>query len=183
MTTKLADHHKLPGMVERAINEQLTSLNLDYIDLYLIHSPWSLQPSANCWALDDRTKWSQVDQNDRPIMADVDPCDTWKELEAFVDQDRIKSLGVSNFSENQIDRILAMCRHRPQVNQVECTPLLSQTPLLAYCTSNEILLTAYSPLGSVSATFSGTKTVNANLLEVSSLCQTHEHSFKYIIYL
>ena len=106
---------------------------------------------------------------DKPIMADIDPCVTWAELEAFVDQGLVKSLGVSNFSENQIDAILAMCRHRPQVNQVECTPLLSQNPLLEYSTANGILLTAYSPLGSVSATFSGTKTVNANLLQVSLL--------------
>ena len=154
-------------MVERAIDEQLKALNLDYIDLYLIHSPWSTEPCENCWTVDDRSKWAQVDQNDRPIMANIDPCDTWKELESAVDQNRIKSLGLSNFSEDQISGILAMCRHRPQVNQVECTPLLSQAPLLAFCTSNELLLTAYSPLGSVNATFSGTKTVNTNLLEVS----------------
>ena len=61
VATKLADHHKLPGMPEKAIRAQLDALGLEYIDLYLIHSPWSLQPAENCWEIQDRSKWSQSD--------------------------------------------------------------------------------------------------------------------------
>ena len=142
ITTKLADHHKLPAWPKRAIETQLKALNLDYIDLYLIHSPWSLEPSDDCWTNPDRSKWSKV-ENDLPVMADVDPVQTWKELEDFVDKGWVKSLGVSNFSENQIDEILKVCKHRPQMNQVECTPLFSQAPLLEYCTKIEMITSEY----------------------------------------
>ena len=50
-------------------------------------------------------------------MADIPPTETWKQLENLVETGKIKSLGVSNFSENQIDEILSMCKYRPQVNQ------------------------------------------------------------------
>ena len=49
VTSKLADHHKTPGFIATAVEAQLKALNLEYIDLYLIHSPWSLVPSDDIW--------------------------------------------------------------------------------------------------------------------------------------
>jgi len=100
VTTKLADHHKIPGFPEKALKSQLESLNLEYVDLYLIHSPWSLIPTDNPW--DQRGK--KTDENGKLLMADVPITDTWKEIEKLVDSGKVKSLGVSNFSESQIER-------------------------------------------------------------------------------
>ena len=68
VATKLADHHKLPGMPEKAIRAQLDALGLEYIDLYLIHSPWSTQPVENCWQVEDRSKWCQTDGDKQGLV-------------------------------------------------------------------------------------------------------------------
>ena len=91
-------------------------LNLDYIDLYLIHSPWSLVPLDDPWEA-DKSKCYAMDDQGRLKMGDFCPTETWKELEKLVDEGKIKSLGVSNFSQNQIQDIIDNCKHRPQVNQ------------------------------------------------------------------
>ena len=65
----------------------------------------------------DKSKSYKMTSDGKLEMADVPPTETWKQLESFVETGKIKSLGVSNFSENQIDEILSMCKYRPQVNQ------------------------------------------------------------------
>ena len=65
----------------------------------------------------DKSKSYQLTSHGKLEMADIPPKETWKQLETFVESGKIKSLGVSNFSENQIDEILSICKYRPQVNQ------------------------------------------------------------------
>ena len=65
----------------------------------------------------DKSKSYQLTSDGKLEMADIPPKETWKQLETFVESGKIKSLGVSNFSENQIDEILSICKYRPQVNQ------------------------------------------------------------------
>lgn len=142
----------MSGFPEKAVNHQLKQLNVDYIDLYLIHSPWSLVPTNDPWIMSKKTN-----ADGSLMMADIPIVDTWKELERLVDSGKLKSLGVSNFSEKQIESILAVCKHRPQMNQVECHPLLAQSKLISYCHENQIHVTAYSPLGSNSRDIVGTK--------------------------
>ena len=72
-----------------------------------MYDPWEADKSK-CYALDNDGKLK---------MGDYPPTQTWKELEELVNQNKIKSLGVSNFSQNQIQDILNMCKYRPQVNQ------------------------------------------------------------------
>ncbi|XP_072291543.1 aldo-keto reductase family 1 member B1 isoform X2 [Eucyclogobius newberryi] len=71
-----------------------------------------------------------------------------KGMEALQASGKVKSIGVSNFSILQLERLLALCRVPPAVNQVELHPYLVQTELIDFCKSKNIALTAYSPFGS-----------------------------------
>ena len=74
--------------------------------------------------------------------------ETWKGMEAALTQGLTKHIGVSNFSINKLKDISAHANIKPEVNQIELHPLLQQTDMLEFCSSENIHLTAYSPLGS-----------------------------------
>lgn len=74
--------------------------------------------------------------------------DVWRKMEEMVDLGLTKSIGVSNFNQSQIQRILDDCRIRPAVLQIEVHLYLQQHDLVEFCQKENILVTAYSPLGS-----------------------------------
>ena len=82
--------------------------------------------------------------------------ESWGELEKAVDQGLTKSIGVSNFSQEQVQSILDICRIKPAVNQVECHPYNNQAKLLEFLTKNGIKMTAYSPFGNPGRPWKGT---------------------------
>ncbi|XP_039863842.1 aldose reductase-related protein 2 isoform X2 [Simochromis diagramma] len=82
------------------------------------------------------------------VTSDVDYVDVWRGMEALQASGKVKSIGVSNFSILQLERLLALCRVPPAVNQVELHPYLIQTDMMEFCKSKNIALTAYSPFGS-----------------------------------
>jgi len=114
VTTKLsnADH----GNPERALDTSLRKLNLDYVDLYLIHYP-----------VRERRQ-------------------SWRALEALQAQEKTRSIGVSNFTIRHLTELLAETDTVPAVNQVEFHPYLYQRDLLDFCVAKGIVIEAYSPL-------------------------------------
>jgi diketogulonate reductase-like aldo/keto reductase len=68
-------------------------------------------------------------------------------MESLVDEGLIKSIGLSNFNEQQIERILQICKYKPVVNQIEIHPYCPQIELEKFCKKHQILLEAYAPLG------------------------------------
>ncbi|CAG2106301.1 unnamed protein product [Medioppia subpectinata] len=82
------------------------------------------------------------------LVSDVDFVETYLGLEDLLKTSKVKSIGVSNFNSQQIDRILKEATVKPVVNQVECHPYLNQTKLIEFCRQKDIVVTAYSPLGS-----------------------------------
>ncbi|XP_078688469.1 aldo-keto reductase family 1 member B1-like [Branchiostoma floridae x Branchiostoma belcheri] len=138
VTTKLFVTFNRPEHVREAMMQSLGSLGLDYVDLYLIHNPMAFKYGSNIF---------QPLGNPEDIFDDVDYVDTWKAMEALADEGLAKSIGVSNFSIQQLERLLQNCRIKPAVNQVELHPYLAEQDLVDFCKGNGVLLTAYSPLG------------------------------------
>lgn len=111
-----------------------------YLDLYLIHWPHAFQEGPELFPKDASTG--------DLIFSDTEFTETWKEFERAVDDGLLKSIGVSNFNRVQLERVLAIARIPPVINQVECHAYLQQRKMSAFCASKNIVLTAYSPLGS-----------------------------------
>ncbi|RRK09955.1 aldo/keto reductase [Lactiplantibacillus garii] len=104
-----------------AFQQTLTDLQLDYLDLYLIH-------------------WPNEDNFDLSL-------ETWKALEHLYDQGKVKAIGVSNFSADQLKQVFAMAKTKPMVNQIERHPYKVQKELGAFDTANGIVNEGYSPIG------------------------------------
>jgi len=127
------------NLVVQTLKKTLADLGTDYIDLYLIHWPMGFKEGEDLFPKDDK---------DQIIFSDVDYLDTWKGLEECVKLGLVRTIGVSNFNSQQIQRILDNSTIKPAVLQVECHPYLNQKKLIEFCKSKGIVFTAYSPLGS-----------------------------------
>lgn len=73
--------------------------------------------------------------------------DTWKAMENLVKSGRVRSIGISNFNSEQVDRLNSAATIKPVTNQIECHPNLNQRKLIEFCAARNITVTAYSPLG------------------------------------
>jgi len=107
--------------------------------LYLIHVPFAVPYQEGPFAKDD---------SGNIIFCDTNHVETWKEFERCQSAGLIKHLGISNFNKAQIQRLLDNSVFKPEVLQVEMHVYLQQKELVAFCKANNILVTAYSPLGS-----------------------------------
>ncbi|KAK8748975.1 hypothetical protein OTU49_015622 [Cherax quadricarinatus] len=139
ITSKLWNTFHSKKLVIPSLKESLTNLGLDYLDLYLIHWPMGYKEGGE--------KFPQ-DASGKVLYSDVDYVDSWLELEKAVSLGLVKSIGLSNFNKDQIERILEHGKIVPVTNQVECHPYLNQKKLIEYSLSKNIHITAYSPLGS-----------------------------------
>jgi alcohol dehydrogenase (NADP+) len=138
ITSKLWSNAHGRGNVEPALRKTLKELGLEYLDMYMIHWPIPLNPSAVL----PGSAADFLPLAEAPVYA------TWSGMEATARAGLTRHLGVSNFSAKKIRELLPHCEIKPEVNQVELHPLLQQTELLAYCSSVGIHITAYAPLGS-----------------------------------
>ncbi|XP_004425470.1 PREDICTED: aldo-keto reductase family 1 member C23-like protein [Ceratotherium simum simum] len=139
-TSKLWMTFLRPELVRPALENSLKKLQLNYVDLYIIHFPMALKPGEELFPTDEHGK---------AIFDTVDLCATWEALEKCKDAGLTKSIGVSNFNRRQLEKILNKpgLKYKPVCNQVECHPHLNQSKLLDFCKSKDIVLVAYSALG------------------------------------
>lgn len=138
ITSKLWNNMHAKADVIPALKQTLSDLNTGYLDLFLIHWPIALKKDAIF----------PQSENDMISLKEVPLTETWQGMEDAVDAGLVKHIGVSNFGIKNLKNILAIARIKPEVNQVECHPYLQQEVLFSYCKTNNIFLTAYSPLGS-----------------------------------
>ncbi|XP_066137153.1 aldo-keto reductase family 1 member C15-like [Saccopteryx bilineata] len=139
-TTKLWTTFFRPELVRQALERSLKKLQLDYVDLFLMHWPIAMKPGEEILPMDAGGK---------VIFDTVDLRDTWEALEKCKDAGLTKSIGVSNFNHKQLEMILNKpgLKYKPVCNQVECHPYLNQCKLLEFCKSKDIAFVAYSALG------------------------------------
>ncbi|XP_004425465.1 aldo-keto reductase family 1 member C15-like [Diceros bicornis minor] len=140
-TTKLWATFLHPELVRPALERSLKKLGLDYVDLFIIHVPIAMKPGEEL---------IPKDASGEVILDIVDLRDTWEALEKCKDAGLTKSIGVSNFNHKQLEMILNKpgLKYKPVCNQVECHPYLNQSKLLEFCKSKDIVVVAYSALGS-----------------------------------
>jgi diketogulonate reductase-like aldo/keto reductase len=139
IATKLWNNNHRPERVRPAFEASLEKLQLDYVDLYLIHTPFAFQPGEE---QDPR------DANGNVIYdKGVTLLDTWRTLEGLVDEKKCKAIGLSDVSLEQVKEIFEAARIKPAVVHVESHPYLPQWDLLDYCSQNGIVLQAFAALG------------------------------------
>ncbi|MFZ4452636.1 aldo/keto reductase [Salibacterium aidingense] len=119
ITTKVWNGDQGYDNTLRAFETSMEKLGLDYLDLYLIHWP-------------------------TPEFDDY--VDTYKAMEKLYNDGKIKAIGVCNFEEEHLQRLMDECDVKPAVNQVECHPYFAQTKMKKFCRDHNIYVEAWSPL-------------------------------------
>ena len=139
ITTKLWNNNHRPERVQPAFESSRARLRLDYIDLYLIHTPFAFQPGDN---QDPRDKNGNVVYDNGITLMD-----TWRAMEALVDGGKCKAIGLSDVSLEQVREVFQSSRIKPAVVQVESHPYLPQAEILEFCNSKGMVMLAFAPLG------------------------------------
>lgn len=126
ITSKLPAQIKGYDVTIRAFDETLANLGVDYLDLYLIHAPWP---------------WDEIGKD-----CTEGNIQSWKAMEKLYTEGKVRAIGVSNFSISDIQALLDTCDIVPMANQIPFYIGRDQESLLEFCSQQNIVVEAYSPL-------------------------------------
>ncbi|MFT5702005.1 MAG: alcohol dehydrogenase (NADP+) [Desulforhopalus sp.] len=138
ISSKLWNNAHAAKHVRPALERTLKNLQLDHLDLYLIHWPVSFRA--------DITFPKRPDQFISPEQLPI--IETWRAMEKMVKKGLCRHIGVCNFSLKRLKALKDLASIQPYTNQIELHPYLQQPEMVEYCSKNSVQLTAYSPLGS-----------------------------------
>ena len=139
VTTKLWNSNHRPERIKPAFDASCRRLQVDYMDCYLIHTPFAFQPGDE---QDPRDERGQVIYDSGVTLVE-----TWRALERLVDDGQCKSIGLSDVTLEKVQEIVAAARIKPAVVQVESHPYLPEWDLLDFCREHGIVLLAFAALG------------------------------------
>ncbi|CAM9297496.1 unnamed protein product, partial [Sphacelaria rigidula] len=148
ITTKLWNTFHRPALLRKNLETCLKDLGLAYVDHVQLHYSFAMVPAD-----DERTLVPRHENGDAHLDDQVTLKETWKAMESFVDGGLAKSIGVSNFTKEELAHIMEDARIMPSVLQVEMHPYLNNEDLLQWCNGKGIHVTAYAPLGNVNPDF------------------------------
>ncbi len=150
VTSKLWNTYHHPDHVRPALERTLADLQLDYLDLYLIHFPIALAyvPFETRYP----PEWVHDPDAETPVMqpAPVPLAETWGAMEALVEAGLVRQIGVCNYNTGLLHDLMAYARIKPSVLQVESHPYLTQDRLIRCAKGYGMDVTAFSPLGALS---------------------------------
>ena len=129
VTTKIEGEIKNYKDAKVSIDESLRKLDMDYVDLILIHCP---------------VPWREYNHRKKDYFKEN--LEVWKALEEAYEDGKAKSIGISNFTIADTENIIKNSKIKPMVNQVYCYPSYEPYELIEYCKKNDIVFEAYSPL-------------------------------------
>ena len=139
ITTKLWNNNHRPERVQSACEASLKRLGVDYVDLYLMHTPFAFQAGDE---QDPR------DQNGKYLYdTGVTLLDTWRAMESLVDRGKCRAIGLSDITLKDLAPLYESARIKPAVIEVESHPYLPETELLEFCNAKGIVFLAFAPLG------------------------------------
>lgn len=127
VTSKLWNSDRGYKETLKAFEVSSKKLNLEYIDMYLLHWPANAKQFKN---------WQKINES------------SWKALEKLYEEGKVKAIGVSNFMKEHLEALLSSAIIKPMVNQIEFHPGFMQEDTIALCKKESILIEAWSPLGS-----------------------------------
>lgn len=147
VTSKLWNTEHQSKSVLKACQATLADLQLNYLDLYLMH--WGIaakpdeEPGPNSVGREDE----ELDENGILKTEKVSIRETWEAMEELVKKGLVKAIGISNFTAPMLIDLLTYAKIPPTVNQIELHPYLPQTELVKFCQVKGVAVTAYSPIG------------------------------------
>ena len=150
ITTKLWNNAHHPDDVEKQLDTSLKNLDVDYVDLYLMHWPVA-------WKRGDE-KFPR-DSNGKLITEDIDYLDTYRAMEKVYHSGKARAIGVSNFSQAEMERLLKEASVPPAAHQYENHPYLAQHDFFAWHEKHGIHVTQYSPFGNSNPTYDKGKNI------------------------
>ncbi|GES60270.1 aldehyde reductase 1 [Aspergillus terreus] len=143
ITSKLWNSQHHPDVVEKALDECLAELELDYLDLYLVHWPVAFKTGKELFPL---KAGSNVEGGDCDIDDSISIVDTWKAM-TKLPKTKARTIGVSNHTIEHLEALINATGVTPAVNQIERHPVLQSPELVDYCAKKGIHITAYSAFG------------------------------------